>query len=66
MEYAREEILSGVYLTHIRSDKFKSACLSVNLLTQLDRESAAMNALLPQVLRRIEGQVRGTCLCAAA
>ena len=52
MEYAREEIMSGVHLTHIRSDKFKSACLSVSLLTQLKKETAAMNALLPQVLRR--------------
>ncbi len=52
MEYAREEIMSGVHLTHIRSDKFKSACLSVTLLTQLKKETAAMNALLPQVLRR--------------
>ena len=52
MEYAREEIMNGVHLTHVRSDKFKSACLSVTLLTQLRRETAAMNALLPQVLRR--------------
>ena len=52
MEYTRAEITNGVWLTHIRSDKFKTACLSVTLLTQLQRESAAMNALLPLVLRR--------------
>ena len=52
MEYARAELMSGVWLTHIRTDKFKTACLSVSLLTQLKRETAAMNALLPQVLRR--------------
>ena len=52
MEYARSEIMNGVWLTHIRSDKFKSACLSVSLLTQLKKESASMNALLPAVLRR--------------
>ena len=52
MEYARSEIQNGVWLTHIRSDKFKTACLSVSLLTQLRRETAAMNALLPPVLRR--------------
>ena len=52
MEYARSEIMSGVWLSHIRTDKFKTACLSVSLLTQLKRETAAMNALLPQVLRR--------------
>ena len=52
MEYTRAEITNGVWLTHIRSDKFKTACLSITLLTQLQRESAAMNALLPLVLRR--------------
>ena len=52
MEVARSEIMSGVWLSHIRTDKFKTACLSVSLLTQLKRETAAMNALLPQVLRR--------------
>ena len=52
METVREEIMSGVWLTHVRSDKFKTACLSVSLLTQLKKETAAMNALLPQVLRR--------------
>ena len=52
MEYTRAEILNGVWLTHIRSDKFKTACLSLTLLTQLQRETAAMNALLPLVLRR--------------
>ena len=52
MEYARSEIMSGVWLTHIRTDKFKTACLSVSLLTQLKKETASMNALLPMVLRR--------------
>lgn len=52
MEYSRTELLPGVYLSHLRSDKFKTACVSLTLLTQLRRESAAMNALLPYVLRR--------------
>ena len=52
MEYSRTELLPGVYLSHLRSDKFKTACMSLTLLTQLRRESAAMNALLPYVLRR--------------
>ncbi|MBQ9686826.1 MAG: insulinase family protein [Oscillospiraceae bacterium] len=52
MDYSRSELLPGVYLSHLRSDKFKTACMSVNLLTQLTRENAAMNALIPQVLRR--------------
>jgi predicted Zn-dependent peptidase len=52
MDYARTEIMNGVSLTHLRTDKFKTACLSVSLLTQLKKETAAMNALLPHVLRR--------------
>jgi len=52
VEYKRIELMPGVFLTHLRSDKFKTACMSVNLLTQLQRETAAMNALIPQVLRR--------------
>ena len=52
MELTRTEILPGVWLNHLQTDKFKTACLSVNLLTQLSRENAAMNALIPFVLRR--------------
>ena len=52
MEYSRSELMPGVFLSHLRSDKFKTACMSLNLITQLSRETAAMNALLPNVLRR--------------
>lgn len=52
METVRKELLPGVWLTALRSDKFKTGCLSVNLLTQLKRETAAFNAVLPFVLRR--------------
>ena len=52
MEYSRKELLPGIFLTHLRSDKFKTACISLNLLTQLSRETASMNALIPYVLRR--------------
>ena len=52
MEYSRSELMPGVFLSHLRSDKFKTACMSINLLTQLRREPAAMNALIPSVLRR--------------
>ena len=52
MELTRTEILPGVWLSHLRTDKFKTVCLSVTLLTQLRRETAAMNALIPYVLRR--------------
>ena len=52
MDLTRTEILPGVWLSHLRTDKFKTACLSLTLLTQLRRETAAMNALIPYVLRR--------------
>ena len=52
MEITRAELMPGVWLSHLKSDKFKTACLSLNLLTQLTRESAALNALIPYVLRR--------------
>lgn len=52
METVRTEILPGVWLTALENDKFKTGCLSISLLTQLDRETAAMNALIPYVLRR--------------
>lgn len=57
MNITRTEILPGVWLSHLQTDKFKTACLSVTLLTQLQRETAAMNALVPFVLRR------GTTAC---
>ena len=52
MQVKRSEILPGVYLNYLHSDKFKTACLSLSLLTQLRRETAAQNALIPYVLRR--------------
>ena len=52
MEVSRIEIRPGVWLTHLREDKFKTACFSVNLVSQLNRETASMNALIPFVLRR--------------
>lgn len=52
MNIQRKELLPGVFLTALQTDKFKSDCLSVSLLTQLDRETVAKNALLPRVLLR--------------
>ena len=52
MEYSRSELMPGVFLSHLRSDKFKTACMSATLLSQLKRETASMNALIPNVLAR--------------
>ena len=52
MEAIRTELKPGVFLTCLQTDKFKTACLSLNLLTQLNRDTASLGALLPRVLRR--------------
>ena len=48
----RTEILPGVYLTAVQSDKFKTGCFSLNLLRPMKKEDAAANALIPSVLLR--------------
>jgi len=52
MDLRRRELLPGVFLSTLCTEKFKSDCLSVSLLTQLDRETVTANALLPRVLGR--------------
>ena len=52
----RMELLPGMYLTSVQTDRFKSACLSISLLRPLCREEAAQNALLASVL------IQGTAL----
>lgn len=52
METFREELFPCVSLTAIRTEQFKTGFLSSMLLTQLRRETAADNAVLPYVLRR--------------
>lgn len=52
MGFSRKELMPGVWLSHICSDKFKTAIISFSFLTQLDRETASMNALIPSVLVR--------------
>lgn len=46
--------MPNVVLTCLQTAKFKTGCLSINLLTPLNRETASKNALIPMVL------VRGT------
>lgn len=48
----RIEILPGVFLRAMTSDKFKTGCFSVNLLRPLCPDQAAQNALVPSVLLR--------------
>jgi predicted Zn-dependent peptidase len=51
-EVTRKQIMPDTTLTCVKTDKFKTCCLSVNLITKLDRDSAPKNALLPRVLLR--------------
>ena len=48
----RIQLMPGVGLTAIRSDKFKTGCFSVNLIRPLRAEEAAKNALIPNLLLR--------------
>ena len=52
MNIRRSEILPGVFLSTLQTEKFKSDCLSVSFLTALDRATVGKNALLPRVLAR--------------
>ena len=51
-QVVRKKIMPDTYLTYVKTDKFKTCCLSINLITKLDRDTAAKNALLPRVLLR--------------
>ena len=48
----RKEIMQNVFLTYLPASKFKTSVLSAHLVTPLQKETAAANALLPAVLRR--------------
>ncbi len=56
MGLVRREIMPGIWLNYLYTGKFKTSYMSFNLLTQLKRETAALNALIPSVLYR--GTVR--------
>ncbi|MBQ0037252.1 MAG: insulinase family protein [Clostridiales bacterium] len=56
MNEHRREIMQNVFLTYLPAKKFKTSCLSAQLVTQLDAKTASYNALTPSVLHR--GTVR--------
>ena len=45
-------IAPGIALTCVKTDKFKTGCLTINFIGKLSRDTAASYALLPRVLRR--------------
>lgn len=52
MDVTHKELVQGVALTHVSTDKFKTGTLSVSLTAPLRRETATANALLLDVLYR--------------
>jgi len=48
----QKELMPGVTLTAVRTDKFKSSCLSLTVYAAMDKDDITANALLPFVLRR--------------
>jgi len=56
VEAIRKRLADGVWLTCLPDRKFKTGMLSAQFVTPLRRDTAAVNALLPAVLRR--GTVR--------
>lgn len=52
IQVTHKELFPGVHLTAVHTKKFKSSHFAVRMLTPLDREYAAENALLSFVLRR--------------
>ena len=52
MNEQRREIMQNVFLTYLPARKFKTGCLSVQLVNQLEEKTASYNALIPSVLHR--------------
>ena len=48
----RTELMPGVWLNSVQTDRFKTGCFSINLLQPLNEADAAPNALVPSVLLR--------------
>ena len=51
-QVTQRELLPGVRLTAVHTNKYKSNMLSISLLAPISAETASLNALLPYVLRR--------------
>ena len=51
-EVTRKELMPGVFLTAVRTQKFKTCVMGAYLLTELKAETASLHALIPDVLRR--------------
>lgn len=52
MDILREKLANGVYFSHIKNDKYKTARLSVNFVSQIDRKNVTERSLLMSMLRQ--------------
>lgn len=52
MKSHRFELLPGVWLNMVQTDRFKTGCFSINFMRPLVRDTAAPNSLIPSVLLR--------------
>lgn len=52
MKSHRFELLPGVWLNMVQTNRFKTGCFSINFMRPLERDTAAPNALIPSVLLR--------------
>jgi predicted Zn-dependent peptidase len=52
MTFERSEIKEGVFLSAVKTDKFKTNLLTVNLLVPLLAKTASLNSLLTDVIKR--------------
>jgi len=52
MAMKRVELCPGVRLNMVQTDRFKTGCFSINVLTPLNANTASVNALIPSVLLR--------------
>lgn len=57
MTVERIELMPDVWLTAVRTGKFKSSYWAVQLLSPMREDTAALNAALPYVLRRGTGRL---------
>ena len=65
MRYSRDEILPGVYLSAVTTDKFGRCVMGAALLSQLEHETACLDAMIPRVLRRGTAHLGGEGVAAA-
>jgi len=52
MTFERSQIKEGVSLSAVKTNKFKTNLLTVNLLVPLRKETASLNSLLTDVIKR--------------